>query len=82
MYIDIYGWVIYLPKLKFKRTTKEINMSQVKTITLRTDDDTLDLNALVTNFSKTFPGVTASAWKKKGKHVNKKSKVESESVVA
>ena len=57
-------------------------MSQVKTITLRTDDDTLDLNALVTNFSKTFPGVTASAWKKKGKHVNKKSKVESESVVA
>lgn len=74
------GGVLFSPKLK--RTTKEINMSQVKTITLRTDDDTLDLDTLVTNFGKSFPGVTASAWKKKGKHVNKKSKVESEAVAA
>lgn len=51
-------------------------MSQARTVTvtLRTESDSVDLDNLVANFETSFPGVTASAWKKKGKHTNKKVK--------
>ena len=45
-----------------------------KTITLRTDDESLNLENVLTAITTQFPKVSISTWKKKGKHVNKKEK--------
>lgn len=50
-------------------------MSQVRTVTLRTDDDTLNFDALVANLETQNPGLSVTTWKKKGKH-SKKDKEE------
>lgn len=55
-------------------------MSQVRTVTLRTDDNTLDLDKVVADLVVSNPGLTVNAWKKKGKH--KKKVVEAEAVSA
>ncbi len=55
-------------------------MSQVKTVTLRTDDDSVNLDALVEKLA-IDNGLSVTTWKKKGKH-SKKEAVEAESEAA
>lgn len=51
-------------------------MSQTKTITLRTENDSVDLDKVVADLVSSNPDVVVNSWKKKGKHTKSSKKTD------